>query len=62
LALRIAGLFHLIRGSASEAFKIGIGTPCDNQQDTGKHCEAKSGLGVIGGPWGCFGAMLIERR
>ena len=21
-----------------------IGTPCDDQQDTGKHCEAKSGL------------------
>ena len=44
LALRIARLFHLIRVLASEAFKIGIGTPCDDQQDTGKHCEAKSGL------------------
>jgi hypothetical protein len=37
LRLRIARLFHLIRGSASEAFKIDIDTPCDDQQDTGKH-------------------------
>jgi hypothetical protein len=44
LALRIARLFHLIRGSASKAFKIGIGACCDDEQDTGKHCEAKSGL------------------
>jgi hypothetical protein len=44
LALRIASLFHLIRGSASEALKIGIGAPCDDQQDTGKHCEVKFGL------------------
>jgi hypothetical protein len=44
LALRIARLFHLIRSSASEAFEIGFGAPRDDQQDTGKPCEAKSDL------------------
>jgi hypothetical protein len=44
LLLRVARLFHLIRDTASKAFKIGIGARCDDEQDTGKHCEAKSGF------------------
>jgi hypothetical protein len=44
LLLWVARLFHLLRGSASKAFKIGIGARCDDEQDTGKHCEANSGL------------------
>jgi hypothetical protein len=44
LALWIARLFHLIGGSASEALKISIGTPCSGHQDTGKQREKKSGF------------------